>query len=96
MENIKNLLPVGSVVRVKEAEKNLMVIGILMENAGNTYDYAAFLHPEGYIDEEHLYLFNHEDVEEVLFIGYMNAEFQVFRGTLAYRMGEKEEPVELM
>ena len=79
----KKLLPVGSVVKLKKAEKNVVVVGILMENDGTKYDYISIPHPEGYIDQQHMYLFNHEDIETVQFLGYINAEYQIFRGTLA-------------
>ena len=82
MVKIENLLPVGSVVQVKDAEKKLMIIGILMNNEGVRYDYMTVLFPEGYMDQQHMYLLNHEDIEKVLFLGYMNTEFQVFRGLL--------------
>ena len=90
MENIKNLLPAGSVVRLKDAEKKLMVTGILMNNNGVKYDYIGVFYPEGYIDAERMFVFNHEDIEKVEFIGYMNTEFQLFRGVLAQEMEKKE------
>lgn len=83
MTKVKELLPIGSVVQLKKAEKKLAIVGVLMNNNGTKYDYIAVLHPEGYIDQQHMYLFNHNDIDNVLFLGYMNAEFQVFRGTLA-------------
>ena len=79
MISIKNLLPVGSVVKIKDSEKALAIIGILVNNDGIKYDYIAVPSPEGYIDAEHMYVFNHEDVEKVDFLGYMNSEFQIFR-----------------
>ena len=83
MANIKKLLPVGSVIQVKESDKKLTIIGILMNNNGVKYDYIAVLFPEGYLDPQHLYVFNHEDIEKVCFLGYMNSEYQLFRGTLS-------------
>lgn len=83
MASIKNLLPVGSVVKVKELEKKLAIMGILVNNAGVKYDYIAVPFPEGYIDAEHMYVFNHEDVEKVEYIGFINSEFQIFRRNLA-------------
>ena len=86
MANIKNLLPVGSVVLNKNANKKLMIIGILIESEGAHHDYIAVTYPEGFMDAQHLYAFNHEDIEKVEFVGFMNAEFQLFRGTLAESM----------
>lgn len=83
MTKVKNLLPVGSVVLNKDADKRLMIIGILIENAGIRHDYIAVTYPEGFMDAQRLYVFNHEDIASVEFIGYMDAEFQLFRGTVA-------------
>lgn len=79
---INNLLPIGTVVRVKESEKNMMIIGVIPEMEGVRYDYIAVLFPEGYLTEEQIYLFNHSDIEQVHYLGYMNIEYQEFRGSL--------------
>ena len=89
------LLPIGSVVLLKEAEKRLMIYGIkqINEADGKVYDYIACLYPEGNIGEEYNYLFNHDDIEKVDFIGYVDAEFQLFRETLAKELAEmSQEP----
>lgn len=83
MAKVKNLLPVGSVVLNKNADKKLMIIGILIESEGIRHDYIAVTYPEGFMDAQHLYAFNHEDIEKVEFIGFVDAEFQFFRGTVA-------------
>ena len=83
MEKIKNLLPAGSVVLLKDAEKKLMITGVLMNNNGVRYDYIGVFYPEGYIDAARMFVFNHEDIQKVEFLGYMNSEFQLFRGNLA-------------
>lgn len=80
--NAAKLLPIGSVVLVKEANKKMMVIGIMQENKGVRYEYMGVLYPEGYLDQQHVYLFNHEDIAEISFVGFMNAEHQVFRTKL--------------
>ena len=75
----KQLLPNGSVVTLKGATKKLMTIGIEVEK---TYDYIAIPYPEGYIDSETMFLFMQEDIENVSFVGFVDAEMQVFRTAL--------------
>ena len=76
---MKVLLPIGSVVKLKEGTKSVMIIGILQEDAeGNNYDYISCLFPEGYIDEETFYLFNHDDIEIVESMGYVNSQTKEF------------------
>ncbi len=75
---IQNLLPVGSVVLLKNGEKKLMIIGIMQSDRGRkkkNYDYLGELYPEGHLGEGvHQYLFNHEDIEEIVFRGYEDDE----------------------
>ena len=80
----KQLLPNGSVVTLKGATKKLMTIGIEVEMEGDekTYDYIAIPYPEGYIDSETMFLFMQEDIENVSFVGFVDAQLQVFRTAL--------------
>ena len=74
---IKELLPIGSIVLLKDGEKRLMISGIMQTDTGGTqknYDYMAVLYPEGHIGEGFQYLFNHEDINEIIFRGFEDAE----------------------
>lgn len=76
---MKTILPIGSVVQLKEAKKSLMIIGSLQTtDDGKEYDYIGCVFPEGYIDEDTFFLFNNEDIETVHFVGYMNSESQAY------------------
>ncbi len=76
---MKELFPLGTVVLLKEATKSLMIVGTTqMDEDGNEFDYISVVFPEGYIDEETFFLFNHEDIDSVLFVGCINAESQVY------------------
>ena len=79
---IQNLLPIGSVVCLKNGEKPLMIFGILPQNAVQRFDYLGVLYPEGYLSEDMVFMFNHEDIDEVKFIGYVDSAQQMFRNTL--------------
>ncbi len=74
---IKDLLPIGSIVLLKDGLKRLMIIGIMQNDAGGTgknYDYLGELYPEGHIGEGFQYLFNHEDISKIIFRGFEDAE----------------------
>lgn len=77
---MKKLLPIGSVVLLKDATKKLMIIGILQikPDEEKMYDYLAVPYPEGYIGETNNFLFSHEDIDDVLFEGYSNSEREGF------------------
>lgn len=74
---IKDLLPIGSIIRLHDGEKRLMIIGIMQSDAsgnGKEYDYLGILYPEGHIGDQFQYLFNQEDIEEVIFRGFEDDE----------------------
>ncbi len=78
---IKDILPIGSVVLLKDGEKKLMICGIKqidVEGTGKEYDYLGFLYPEGHVGEQFQYLFNHDDIEHVFFRGYDDEERDEF------------------
>lgn len=84
--NIRDLLPIGSIVLLKGGEKRLMINGVMqseMEQDGRDYDYHGILYPEGHIGEQFQYLFNHEDIENVVFRGYEDEERAIFIEKLA-------------
>lgn len=77
---MKKLLPIGSVVLLKNATKKLMIIGILQirPDEEKMHDYLAVPYPEGYIGETNNFLFSHEDINDILFEGYNNPERENF------------------
>jgi len=77
---IFDLLPIGSVVLLKGGKKKLMIYGIKQTQleTGAEYDYVAVMYPEGCLGEEGNFLFNHDDIDTVYFIGMNDGERQVF------------------
>lgn len=75
-EKLNELLPIGSVVLLKNAKKRLMITGVfpIQTEEEEVYDYIAVIYPEGYIGPRSNYVFNHGDIEEVLFKGYDDEE----------------------
>lgn len=80
-------LPIGSVVKLKDGEKNLMITGFLQyednkDGKKEIYDYCGCLYPEGIITSTDNYLFNHSQIEEVHFIGLVDEEEEQFKQKL--------------
>lgn len=73
---MNKLLPIGSIVLLKESNKKIMIYGRLQKSfqSGKLYDYIACCYPEGNIDPNKSILFNHEDIECVYFIGFQDKE----------------------
>jgi len=83
-EHTNSLLPLGSVVLLKGAQKKLMIYGrkqIQMES-NTLYDYLGVVYPEGYIDPNYTFLFNHEDIDKIEFTGFSNDEEERFNKLL--------------
>lgn len=81
---MKNYLPIGSVVLLNNGTKKVMIYGRkqLAADNGEEYDYVACLYPEGHINENFTFLFNHDSVKEVVFSGYSDEEESEFLKTL--------------
>lgn len=78
---MKNYLPIGSVVILKNGKKKVMIYGRRQRRVSEPdreYDYIACLYPEGNIDENYMYLFDNENIEEVVYRGYSDAEEEAF------------------
>ena len=93
--NVKDLLPIGSVIQLKGAEKRLMVFGVRQTDRSDKkeYDYIGVLYPEGNIGEQGQFLFNHENIEKVFFRGFEDEERTSFLNRLDsfYQKNEAEQ-----
>ncbi|UTR14962.1 DUF4176 domain-containing protein [Salipaludibacillus sp. LMS25] len=89
----ETLLPNGSIVLLKGGNKKLMVYGrkqllvteedVEKESDDLTmYDYIGVPYPEGYVNPEHSYVFNHSDIEDIIFTGFVNEEEDEFQDIL--------------
>ncbi|MCF0106977.1 MAG: DUF4176 domain-containing protein [Holdemanella sp.] len=82
---MKELLPIGSIVKINAVEKRFMIIGRIQklnDKPDTVYDYAAVIYPEGYINAEAVYLFNHESIQNLYYIGMQDLEEFEYRHVL--------------
>lgn len=82
-EKIKDLLPIGSIVALNEAERRLMITGYFQTAEDDqedevVYDYTGILYPEGNMMPDMNVLFNQEDIARVDFKGFNDYERQQF------------------
>lgn len=78
---MKQYLPIGSVVLLKNGKKKVMIYGRRQRrvvDVDREYDYLACLYPEGNIDEDYMYLFDEDSIDQVVFRGYSDAEEDAF------------------
>lgn len=93
MVAVKDLLPIGSIVLLKGGVKRIMVFGIKQTNDENNqeYDYIGVLYPEGNLGGDYQYLFNQEDIEEVIFKGFEDDERGTFLDALQKFYDDKKD-----
>lgn len=78
---MKQYLPIGSVVLLKNGKKKVMIYGRRQRrviDVDKEYDYLACLYPEGNIDEDYMYLFDEDSIDQVVFRGYSDDEEDAF------------------
>lgn len=70
-------LPIGSVVLLHGGTKKAMITGfcsVSAEDKTKVYDYTGCVYPEGYLDFNEVCLFDHDQIEAVYHIGFINDE----------------------
>lgn len=90
---MKRLLPLGSVVLPKNGKRRFMIFGRMQiqEGQDKIWDYAGCLYPEGNIDPQHNFLFDHEDIARIFFIGFQDSEEFSFMKNLSERANAGEQ-----
>ena len=83
-EKIKKFLPIGTVVKTNIVDKKIMVTGfcVALKENNKVFDYLGCLYPEGMIYPDKTFVFNHNDIEEILFFGYLDEEEKKFKNNL--------------
>ena len=75
---MKEFLPIGTVVLLKEATKKIMIVGYLPITSDNKkFDYSGVLYPIGSLSPDQSLLFNSEDIDKVFFTGYKDEEYDL-------------------
>lgn len=93
----QELLPIGSVVRLKDGKKKVMITGFCVttaEDENKMYDYCGCMYPEGIVASDKNLVFNQNQIEELFFLGYVNVEEQHFKLRLYENLFKKAAETE--
>ena len=73
---IQKYLPLGTIVALKTGGKKLMIFGRYQQDTANdqVFDYVGCPYPEGNITAKATFLFNHEDIGWIHYLGYADAD----------------------
>lgn len=83
--NYEKFLPIGSVVLLKGGTKKAMITGfcsVASEEKTKIYDYTGCIYPEGYLDFDQVCLFDHNQIEKIYHLGYIDDEEKSFKEEL--------------
>ncbi|MBF0819050.1 DUF4176 domain-containing protein [Streptococcus acidominimus] len=79
MNNVQQHLPIGTIVKVKNREFNYMIASLFpvveVNKVKGYFDFGGVTLPVG-VSGQHMFFFNKEEIENVLFIGYIDKSFQ--------------------
>ncbi|PGT80390.1 MULTISPECIES: DUF4176 domain-containing protein [Bacillaceae] len=70
------LVPIGTVVKLKEMDKLVMVYGYnqIQTSTGKQFDYIAVPYPEGNISPDYNVFFNRNMIKDIIHSGYVTSE----------------------
>ena len=81
MIELQQPIPIGTVVNVKGTPVDLMIVSqypvTTINGVDGYFEFGAVALPLGLVKQE-LAFFNREDVEKILFVGYIDTKFQEF------------------
>ena len=87
------LLPVGTILKLKEQEQKVMVAGYGGYNLNDEiHDYIGLPTPMGIVDKNLSFVFNSADVESIVYLGYLDASTQVYINEIE-KTGKDKLPV---
>ena len=90
----EKFLPIGTVCKLKGAEQKVAVTGFCMKNENQPdkiFDYVACYYPQGIYDQNKNILFDHDQIERVEYLGYINEEEKAFKQKVKEILAKQEE-----
>ncbi|HBZ02936.1 MAG TPA: hypothetical protein DEO83_03895 [Lachnospiraceae bacterium] len=86
----KDLLPIGSVVRLADTERDVMICGriVVPDGKNDIYDYVGCIYPEGISSGDDLVFFNRDAIELLLFVGFQDVQELTYRSEVLDELGE--------
>ena len=78
-------LPIGTVVLLKGGSKRVMIRGFCSVDSNKSdviYDYNGCVYPEGYLSSDQTCLFNHDQIDKIYYMGFVDDEEKEFKAKL--------------
>lgn len=87
----EGLLPIGTVVLLKNSTKKVMIMGfaqISKSNPGKIWDYTACVFPEGFMTPDQMFMFNNDQIDQIFAMGYQDEEQMAFKKKIDAAIGD--------
>ncbi len=94
MYSYERVLPIGTVVLLKNASKRLMIIGYQRKrtvDSAEVLDYCGCPYPEGFVSLDQTAIFNHENIDRIIAMGLQNPQQIQFSEKLKNFIAEREK-----
>ena len=85
------MIPLGSIVKLKKIADYIMIIGIDQIADGTKYDYSGCIHPYGFLGLQKLIFFNNYKIEKIIFKGYFDDDSKEFYEDVIWLRKNKED-----
>ena len=71
---LKQYYPIGTIVLLEGGNRPLMIFGRrqIQATTGKEWDYVACLYPEGNLGDKYNVFFQHEEIAQVLYLGWVS------------------------
>ncbi len=89
----KKYLPIGTIVRLKGGSKRICISGfcaLTKEQGKKVFDYSGVIYPEGFVRADKTLVFDHIQIEEIYYMGFIDDEEKEFKSKLDKAMFDYE------
>lgn len=69
---MNNMLPIGTVIKVRENNNRYIIVGRLRLDKNAEYEYICTLYPYGYLEIKDFFYFKLSEVDTIVFLGDIN------------------------
>ena len=90
----EKFLPIGTVCQLIGAEQKVAITGFCMRNENQPdkiFDYVACYYPQGVYDQNKNILFDHNQIEKIIYLGFVNEEEKAFKEKVKELLSQQEE-----
>ena len=91
--NLDNILPIGTIVKIRTSLRPMMIMVYFYLNETEVYDYIGCLYPFGVFNIRHSYLFDTDDIKEVIAKGYSKEFDEKYKKNLIDGINQAKETI---